>query len=278
MELQIQGVSKTYSNGVRALHDMTLTIPVGMYGLLGPNGAGKSTLMRMLITLQEPDRGSIRITLPRPEQCGCCGHGEPDSLLVGAAPPSGSIAFATPLSMRSEGTIRMGRPSRWTATHQMFCPATLAQRASEMCASFEVGLWLRQLRTDRERLQLQAELVLEVGGLGLPADDSAEAVARSDAALLFLERAGRTGAAFTLTPITSAIVAQICRRLEGIPLAIEFAAAQIPFLPVSSCIIAVLPGICRQASAYPSYPRATVGAAGGKVMPYRTTKRAHLPT
>ena len=59
MELHIRGVSKTYSNGVQALKDVTLTIPVGMYGLLGPNGAGKSTLMRMIATLQEPDEGSI---------------------------------------------------------------------------------------------------------------------------------------------------------------------------------------------------------------------------
>lgn len=48
MELQIQGVSKTYYNGVQALKDVTLTIPAGMYGLLGPNGAGKSTLMRIV--------------------------------------------------------------------------------------------------------------------------------------------------------------------------------------------------------------------------------------
>ena len=46
MALHIRGVSKTYSNGVQALKDVTLTIPVGMYGLLGPNGAGKSTLMQ----------------------------------------------------------------------------------------------------------------------------------------------------------------------------------------------------------------------------------------
>ncbi|AKJ02489.1 hypothetical protein ATI61_108122 [Archangium gephyra] len=39
MELRIRGVSKTYPNGVRALKDVTLTIPAGMYGLLGPNGA-----------------------------------------------------------------------------------------------------------------------------------------------------------------------------------------------------------------------------------------------
>ena len=61
MELKIDGVSKTYPNGVHALRDVTLTIPPGMFGLLGPNGAGKSTLMRMIATLQEPDAGSIRL-------------------------------------------------------------------------------------------------------------------------------------------------------------------------------------------------------------------------
>jgi ABC-2 type transport system ATP-binding protein len=61
MELQIQNLSKTYRNGVKALDNVTLTIPCGMYGLLGPNGAGKSTLMRTLATLQEPDTGSARL-------------------------------------------------------------------------------------------------------------------------------------------------------------------------------------------------------------------------
>lgn len=61
MELVIRGVSKTYPNGVRALDDVSLTIPPGVYGLLGPNGAGKSTLMRILATLQDPDAGSVRL-------------------------------------------------------------------------------------------------------------------------------------------------------------------------------------------------------------------------
>jgi ABC-2 type transport system ATP-binding protein len=64
MQLEIRHVSKTYPNGVRALHDVSLTVPRGMYGLLGPNGAGKSTLMRIIATLQEPDAGSIRLTSP----------------------------------------------------------------------------------------------------------------------------------------------------------------------------------------------------------------------
>ncbi|WP_242918025.1 ABC transporter ATP-binding protein [Pontibacter liquoris] len=57
--LSIRNVSKTYTNGVQALHSISLDIPAGMYGLLGPNGAGKSTLMRILATLQEPDEGQI---------------------------------------------------------------------------------------------------------------------------------------------------------------------------------------------------------------------------
>jgi ABC-type multidrug transport system ATPase subunit len=61
MELKIQNLSKTYANGVKALDNVSLTIPRGMYGLLGPNGAGKSTLMRTLATLQEPDSGSATL-------------------------------------------------------------------------------------------------------------------------------------------------------------------------------------------------------------------------
>lgn len=59
MELTIQNLSKTYSNGVKAINDISLTIPQGMFGLLGPNGAGKSTLMRTIATLQDADTGSI---------------------------------------------------------------------------------------------------------------------------------------------------------------------------------------------------------------------------
>jgi ABC-2 type transport system ATP-binding protein len=57
--LSIKNLSKTYSNGVRALDNVSLDIPNGMFGLLGPNGAGKSSLMRTIATLQEADSGSI---------------------------------------------------------------------------------------------------------------------------------------------------------------------------------------------------------------------------
>jgi ABC-2 type transport system ATP-binding protein len=57
--LSIRNLSKTYGNGVRALHNVSLDIPKGMFGLLGPNGAGKSTLMRTIATLQAADSGTI---------------------------------------------------------------------------------------------------------------------------------------------------------------------------------------------------------------------------
>lgn len=61
MQLLISNVSKTYSNGLKALNNINLTIDKGMFGLLGPNGAGKSTLMRTIATLQDPDSGSITL-------------------------------------------------------------------------------------------------------------------------------------------------------------------------------------------------------------------------
>ncbi len=61
MNLTINNLSKTYSNGVKALQDISLDIPTGMFGLLGPNGAGKSTLMRTIATLQDADKGSINL-------------------------------------------------------------------------------------------------------------------------------------------------------------------------------------------------------------------------
>ena len=58
--LELHGVSHIYPNGTRALDNVTLSIPRGMYGLLGPNGAGKSTLMRTVATLQTPTEGTVR--------------------------------------------------------------------------------------------------------------------------------------------------------------------------------------------------------------------------
>ncbi|MBL8111366.1 MAG: ATP-binding cassette domain-containing protein, partial [Acidobacteria bacterium] len=55
--LQLEGLSKTYSNGHLALKDVSLTFGEGVLGLLGPNGAGKTTLMSILATITKPTKG-----------------------------------------------------------------------------------------------------------------------------------------------------------------------------------------------------------------------------
>jgi predicted ATPase/DNA-binding CsgD family transcriptional regulator len=89
---------------------------------------------------------------------------------------------------------------------------------------------VRFLATSRERLDVPGELVFPVPPLGLPADGSAAAVAASEAGLLFAARAGAASPAFELSARNSAAVAQVCARLDGIPLAIELAAARCPAL------------------------------------------------
>lgn len=86
------------------------------------------------------------------------------------------------------------------------------------------------LATSRERLRVQIEWVIPLGGLSLPNILTYEGIIHSEAVLLFLERAQRISGKFALTPQNQSIVAQICERLDGLPLALELAAAQTSLL------------------------------------------------
>ena len=57
--LQINQLNKTYSNGIKALQNINLSIGPGLFGLLGPNGAGKSSLMKIIAGLEIASSGSI---------------------------------------------------------------------------------------------------------------------------------------------------------------------------------------------------------------------------
>jgi non-specific serine/threonine protein kinase len=93
------------------------------------------------------------------------------------------------------------------------------------------GLWV--LATSRERLAISGETVQPVPLLTLPPVGSPEAVeslAQAAATQLFLDRARAVAPPFRATPQNAPVIAAICRRLDGLPLAIELAAARMEVL------------------------------------------------
>jgi predicted ATPase/DNA-binding CsgD family transcriptional regulator len=89
---------------------------------------------------------------------------------------------------------------------------------------------VRIINTSRERLDVAGEFVFPVPPLGLPEDGSPGAVAASEAGILFVTRARAASPAFALTAGNAAAIAEVCSRLDGMPLAIELAAARAPAL------------------------------------------------
>jgi predicted ATPase/DNA-binding CsgD family transcriptional regulator len=91
----------------------------------------------------------------------------------------------------------------------------------------------RLLATSREPLSLQWEQLYPVAPLGLPdprRGSSAAAVGLAPAVVLFVQRARAADPSFELTDANAASVAELCRRLDGLPLAIELAAARVRLL------------------------------------------------
>ena len=91
---------------------------------------------------------------------------------------------------------------------------------------------VRFLITSQETLKTAEEHIYRVGGLAVPADDGAATALHAGAIELFVARAQGADPNFALTPAHTPAVIEICRRLDGIPLAIELAAARLPLLGV----------------------------------------------
>lgn len=94
---------------------------------------------------------------------------------------------------------------------------------------------LQLLATSREALGIAGESLMAVPSMAMPltspAGDDLEALAECDAVRLFIDRARAVLPTFALTHSNAEAVAQICRRLDGIPLAVELAAARVRSLP-----------------------------------------------
>jgi predicted ATPase/DNA-binding SARP family transcriptional activator len=97
---------------------------------------------------------------------------------------------------------------------------------------------LKVLATSRETLNIAGEAIYYMPALSLPeqVNTSLEALAEYEAVKLFVERALLAFSSFTLTKENAQTIANICRRVDGIPLAIELAAARVNFLQVEEIL------------------------------------------
>lgn len=110
--------------------------------------------------------------------------------------------------------------------HLLDAVAALVDRIQTECPDICI------LATSREALGVEGEQVVPVPALGLPDDALPGPAEASDAVRMFVDRAQSVKPGFTLGADNGAAVVAVCRHLDGIPLAIEFAAARVAHLSV----------------------------------------------
>jgi predicted ATPase len=106
------------------------------------------------------------------------------------------------------------------------CEHVLDAAAAVATALVASGAGIRVLATSREPLAVEPERVVVIDTLAVPASDDLDDVRRSPAAQMFCERAVAAGTQIALDAATAAPIASVCRRLDGLPLALQLAAAR----------------------------------------------------
>ena len=158
-----------------------------------------------------------------------------DSALVAAV-------VAAALGVREQpGVSAAGSLARVLARQQLLLVLDncehVAGAAAELCAGVLTACDdVRVLTTSREPLRTAGEARYRLGPLGLPGPDDLADVARAEAVALFADRARQADARFALDEQTGPAVSRLVRRLDGMPLAIELAAARVETLGVTQLL------------------------------------------
>ena len=191
--------------------------------LTGPGGVGK-TRLALAIARDVVDRFADGLTW------------------VDLAPVSDPALVPTTVTNALAITPSPGRPvteelTRYLRPQQMLllldnCEHVLAGVADLAASLLVTCPALQILMTSRAPLHVRGEHVLSIDPLPLPAEDASSlaALRENEAVRLFVERAQAVRRTFALTETNAATVATICRALDGLPLAIELAAARITIL------------------------------------------------
>jgi non-specific serine/threonine protein kinase len=205
---------------------MRLLTTARLLTLTGTGGCGKSRLALRLATelLDTYPDGVWLVELAALN----------DSTLVPLTVARALEAPAPPGRTPVEALVAAIKPKRLllvldNCEHLVADCAALAETLLLACPS------LRILATSREALGIDGETVWRVPSLALPAVAPAPStadLAGYDAIRLFVERAQAAAPGFALTEQTAAAVTDVCRRLDGVPLALELAAARLKVLTV----------------------------------------------
>jgi predicted ATPase/DNA-binding SARP family transcriptional activator len=185
--------------------------------LTGTGGSGKSRLAIETATMSLPDHpdGTWLVELAELHDPDLVPHAVAGAIGVRELPRNAVVDLLAERLRTSAALLVLDN-----CEHLLGGVAGLVHRLLGACPSLHI------LVTSRERLGITGEVLRRVDGLSVPVSASDRAsVGEADAVQLFLERAAAVEAGFRLSDTNSAAVAQLCRRLDGLPLAIEMAAA-----------------------------------------------------
>ncbi|MGY2128546.1 ATP-binding protein [Blastococcus sp. SYSU DS0617] len=193
--------------------------------LTGPGGVGKTSLaLEVARTLWSEFPDGVTVAALAPVQ-------EPTLALSTLARALGAPPLAPPLldGLAAFLGARRQLVVLDNVEHLLDVAADVAELLSR-CRGLVV------LATSRAALRVRAERERPLGPLPVPAGPGTAAVAASPAAQVFLDRAAATGRTIVLDGATAADVSAICRRLDGLPLALELAAAHARYLSPSALL------------------------------------------
>lgn len=187
--------------------------------LTGPGGVGKTSLaldVARTLAPEFPDGAAVAALAP---------VREPALVLPTVARAVGAQALAPPLvdALAAYLGSRRQLVVLDNVEHVLDCAGDVAELVAR-CPGLVV------LATSRAALRVRAERERPLAPLAVPAGPGAAAVAASPAAQVFLDRAAAAGRPVALDGGTAADVSAICRRLDGLPLALELAAAHARYL------------------------------------------------